>query len=490
MYQLKKESALSLVHKLCSALDADGVLYCQWKGHFKRSRWATGKGDIDLLIDPADAERFAITMNRLGFKEALPPLDRRIPGVFNYYGFDEAADTFVHLHIHYQLVFGHYLTMNYRLPIERPVLKSAVLGKFFRVPAPEFELIVFVIRMAHQHPAFASILRKESASSQFGDELDYLRNRADLKRTLEIVDEHLPFIGAGLFEACMRSLEAPRFMSWKVRYRLFRRLKAHARRNWSSDFIKRQRCRISGRIREALAGRRPQTSLYSGGKIVALVGGDGAGKTTAIDELHSWLSKRFSTIRVHLGKPPKSIFTILVAVTRRLSLLPDMVLKGRRSFDFPSDLGDSKFPGYLLLLRSVCIARDRYRLYVKTCRFAVNGGLVICDRYPTPQIKSMDGPNIPQLVGPTGRNRITDFLLRTEASYYQRITPPDLLIVLKVEPRIAVQRKTDEAPDYVRSRSQEVWELDLSQTHAHILDASRPKSDVGADLRTLVWSKL
>lgn len=489
MFQLKKESSLSLVDKLCSVLDSERVLYCQWKGHFKRSRWASGKGDIDLLIDRADAERFGIIMHCLGFKEALPPLARRIPGVFHYYGFDQAADTFMHLHVHYQIVFGHYLTMNYRLPIERPVLNSAVPGKFFRVPAPEFEFIVFVIRMALQHPTWASILRKES-SSQYRDELDYLRNRADLKRTLEVVDEHLPFIGADLFAACMRSLEAPGFKTWKVRYRLFRRLKAHARRNWISDFIKRQRFRITGRIRESIAGRRPQTSLYSGGKIVALVGGDGAGKTTAIDELHSWLSKRFSTIRVHLGKPPKSIFTVLVAVTRRFSLLPDMLLNGRRSFDSAPDLGASQFPGYLLLLRSVCIARDRYRLYVKTHRFAVNGGVVICDRYPTPQIRSMDGPNISRLVGPTGRNRVTDFLLRTEASYYQRIMPPDLLIVLKVEPRIAVQRKTDEAPDYVRSRSQEVWELDLSQTQAHILDAGRSKSDVATDLRTIVWSDL
>lgn len=114
----------------------------------------------------------------------------------------------------------------------------------------------------------------------------------------------------------------------------------------------------------------------------------------------------------------------------------------------------------------------------------------MCDRYPTPQVKSMDGPNISRLVGPAHRNRLTDFLLRAEASYYQHIMPPDLLIVLKVDPQIAVQRKTDEAPDYVRARSLEVWELDLSETRAHILDASRRKSDVLTDLQSLVWSEL
>src|SRR5437016_65266 len=112
--------------RLAQALDAEGVAYCQWKGHWNRRSWAQGEGDIDLLVQRRDAQKFAGTLFQLGFKQVLPPSERRIPGVASFYGFDSDATRFVHVHAHYQLVLGHNLTMNYRLPVEPAILASAV----------------------------------------------------------------------------------------------------------------------------------------------------------------------------------------------------------------------------------------------------------------------------------------------------------------------------------------------------------------------------
>lgn len=65
-----------------------------------------------------------------------------------------------------------------------------------------------------------------------------------------------------------------------------------------------------------------------------------------------------------------------------------------------------------------------------------------------------------------------------------------MLIVLRVNPQIAVQRKTDEDATSVEKRSTEIWQLNWETTDAHIIDASKSKTEVASELKTLIWSRL
>jgi thymidylate kinase len=67
---------------------------------------------------------------------------------------------------------------------------------------------------------------------------------------------------------------------------------------------------------------------------------------------------------------------------------------------------------------------------------------------------------------------------------------PDLLIVLRTDPEIAVERKFDESAESVQARSKEIWETDWAQTPAHVIDAGNSKAEVLSELKTLVWSRL
>ena len=107
-----------------------------------------------------------------------------------------------------------------------------------------------------------------------------------------------------------------------------------------------------------------------------------------------------------------------------------------------------------------------------------------------PENHQFVGPRIEELVASVPYPRLAALLARIERSYYERIGPDSLLVVLRVDPETAVRRKTTEPADYVRSRAQTVWETDWSQTRARVVDANRPLPDVVADLKRIIWTAL
>ncbi len=486
---------LPLVDRLRVALHEEEVVYCQWKGHWKRRRWATGEGDIDLLVSRGSQQRFIRVLGQLGFKQALPPPEMRIPGVLSYYGFDKDSKKFVHVHVYFQLVLGRAWETTYHLPTEEAILDSAAQGSFFRIPAPEFELIVFVLRTMLVCSLRDFVLPHRAVSFRASQqEFDYLEGQVDRDKLYAVLERHLPCIDPALFERCVRSLrpDSGKWQRWAIGYQLRHCLKVHAQRPPLTRIITRFGRQL---LHVATAGRVPlppsRMRFATGGAIIAITGGDGAGKSTCVEKIHRWLAEEFDVIPIHLGKPPRSLTTLIIGAPRKIARWLRGLIHGQQTGDaLVPDRCPRGFLGYLDLLREVCTARDRYRLYVKARRLARGGSLVICDRYPLPQLKKMDGHFVAQLVAPGSGNRALASLRKAETWYYRRILPPDLLIVLRVHPEIAARRKTNEDSDYVRERSREIWELDWRQTKAYVVDATSPIGEVCSCLQSLIWAKL
>lgn len=490
---MKELQTLNIIRELMEALDAERIVYCHWKSNAMLDRSATGENDLDLLINRSDVSRFTTILYRSGFREARVPTVQQLPGVLSYYGYDREADRFVHIHAHYQLIMGHDMTKNYRLPIERIYLESVIRDGLFNIPAPEFELIIFVIRMVLKHSTWEAILGLQGTmSSTEREELEYLQTRADQERIYEILRHDLKLLDESLFNDCMRSLQIDCSVWFRIKagQQLQSRLRAHARRSELLDsFLKLGRRGILA-IRRHFLRQLPKKRLASGGAIVALVGGDGAGKSTTIDELYAWFSKDFTVIKVHMGKPALSWATVAVRAILKIGQTLGFYPYTRSPIHHISDPNSDVFPGYPWLLREIFTARDRYLTYVKARRFANNGGIVVCDRFPLPQVKLMDGLRSHLMINDGKTNRLIEILVRAGEKYYQQISLPELLILLKVEPEIAVQRKNDEDAAAVRARSTEIWELDWKETPAHVIDASRPQAEVFSEVKALIWSEL
>jgi hypothetical protein len=212
--------------------------------------------------------------------------------------------------------------------------------------------------------------------------------------------------------------------------------------------------------------------------VIALVGGDGAGKSTSAAELASWLTPHIAMKRAHLGHPPRSLFTLAVGGALKIEQWLNQRL-GRQS----------RGASHLELLRYACTARDCYRLYQRVHRFAAAGGVAICERYPVPQVPTHVGPCIPTLI-PDNPSSLARLLRAVEAEYYARILAPDALFVLRLDPELAVLRKPEEPANYVRARVRAACEADWRGSTAQVVDASRTFPEVLSDLKSRLWAIL
>jgi hypothetical protein len=116
--------------------------------------------------------------------------------------------------------------------------------------------------------------------------------------------------------------------------------------------------------------------------------------------------------------------------------------------------------------------------------------MVICDRWPVAGFRLMEAAQLDDAEWAARGNWLLGIQRRLEARYYRKIPAPDKLIVLRLHPDIAVARKPTEPCQWLRARSQEVWDFDWSRTEAHVVDASQPLPDVVSQAAAQAWQAL
>ena len=468
-----------LLEHLALALDQAGVGYCQWKGHWSAHRWSRGYGDVDLLVDHDAISAFRTIMGQLGFKLAHPAGERQIPGVEHYFGFDPEVPGLLHLHVHYRLLLGEYWKRIYRIPVERQILEQSVPGQPFRVPSPTHTFLIFVLRMMLRQVGRPLLSAHDRWLGGIQVPLASLEAASDTGELAQLLEQHLPTVDLPFFERCVRSLDGQ--SGWVERFilpwQLHLKLRAHVRRPPVSSMLT---ALVEKLLPFPIASRVADARMLpsGGGLVLALIGGDGSGKSTCARELLGWLAPVFPAMRAHLGNPPKSLLTLIAGSALKLERAVNRGL--RRSH---------KAGSYLELFRHVCTARDRYRLYQKARRFAVAGGISVCERYPVAPTYVHVAPAIPELISKEA-GRLAHWLRVVEAGYYDRVLQPDALFVLTLDPEVAVLRKPEEPADYVRARGRAIRETDWSAARAHQVDASQPLPDVLRELKTTIWSIL
>jgi thymidylate kinase len=473
-----------VVDRLCARLAAAGVRYCHWKSNEALGRSLSGDNDLDLLIDRADAAAFRAVLADLGAVEVRQPAARRVLGLEDFLLLDDATGRIVHVQPHFELIVGDDMTKSFRLPVEQAMLAGAE-GKPLPVPPPAVEYLVFLIRMTIKHcPLEALVARKGRLTGSERRELAWLEERIDPTLTESSRAALFPHVDSALWQSMRAAAQPGSSLVFRARTgrRLLRSLRSDSRRSLPIDTGLKVARRIRGRLgRES----RMRKTLARGGLFVAVVGGDGSGKSSLVESIVAGLSSTIAVQRVHLGKPPRGFLNRVV--TR-----PLRVLRNRGAFGatrLPAWNEFDRHPGIVYSLWHWLIARDRLRAYVHARRSAGRGMLVVSDRFPLAELSSMDGPRLQGLPA-VGRSGLAGLLARSEAAQYRRIRPPDLVLVLRVAPEVAVARRGEQDTGFVDHRATEVWDADWQQPGVVVLDASAPAAAVTRAALTEIWRRL
>lgn len=498
---------LGVVQSLFARLAAEEIAYCHWKSNEHLYAAMAGATDFDLLVDRRAASRLAEALASYGFKRFAAIPRRAYPAVEDFLGFDHATGALVHLHVHYELTVGEPYLKGYRLPWEHLTLDTRRLDAEVGVYTadPHIELLLLLVRSALKAgtelfvrpatPALGPAMLREARWLAERVSLDVL---AAHTRTLlgSAAAESLPeMIGpTGPTRAQLRAFRetiAP----------MLRDCRSHPpvlafTRRWSREVAARVR-HVRRRLGAAPSG--PQLRIVPrGGLLIALIGADGAGKSTLARELEQWLSWKLDVVCMYGGSGVGS-----ASMPRRLLKRAAAIAKSarrRRSHGHhgetphaptgPRERGWAERVAHLAWALS--LARERRRR-ADVARRARNAGvIVVFDRLPQRQFAGLnDGPRLEHWLH--ARHPVPRAAARYERATFSTVgrCPPDLVIRLRLSLEEAHHRKPDTPIDRLRRKLDIVPRLQFSPPSRVVdIDASQPLSTVLLEAKRATWACL
>lgn len=497
---------LAITTRFIDSLNSHQIEYCHWKSNVTLGNALTGGEDLDILVDRKSLPQFIIILMEMGFKATVIKSGANVPGIFHYHGLDEETGKISHVHLYNSILTGESFVKSHFLPFERMLLENCDYIGQVRVVSRSAELVLFVLRTFIKYGSLLDLFRLVGNSDSLRTELRWLQAGSDISEAVALLEKYCPVIDESLFLKCIKTLEEPnsllkrmrlaRAVRWRLRvyakYTPLKRLLAYALLLWA-------------KLRQRFTGNKKNKTLHSGGAIIAFVGAEATGKSTLIAETGRWLGNVFAVRTVHVGKPPFSWLTapvnILLPLMRRL--LPQL----RRSWKTRNARSeDPKLPpqtdytsrSLLYAVRAVALAWDRYQLLIKVRRWAANGEIVVCDRYPTETTGAMDSPRLQEHPKRDGvRAALYNRLARFEHRLYGRMPPPDTVLRLKVSVETAKQRNRERAAtgmdpeDYLEARHRETGEWYKHGTkYSYDIDTERSLEETVRSVKRAIWESL
>ena len=481
---------LEICKDLFSQWNDNGIRYCHWKSNEHLTEGLDGITDLDVLLDAADKKRGCTVLQELCFLYCKSQFGSRYPFVEDWIGFDLATGTLIHLHLHYKMITGHKGMKEYTLPWTDDVLSTRVLDKATNVfiSDPNYEIFTLFSRFglkAH----YKQIKKAKTISFTIGQdnkkEIAYLRERVEWQKVSSLVKEYY-HEDSDLLLNIMKKQEISGEDFLCIKRLAEKNLKNYKRYSSIDVFIRSIYYHLSGYIQRfrkhfGVITITRKTPSLGRGLIIAIMGQDGAGKSTVVKDIRKWLSWKLEVSQFYLGSGDhyQPWEKRLAEKLHRSNNPIAKLIRKWLPFSYFSRLGEHV-----------------YKTIVKANKYAFKGGIVLFDRYP--QVKYVginDGPKIRQTImkKATGALRfIADYYARREEKYIRKAVAysPDVVIKLMLPPEESIRRKPHENYELVKQKHEIIKSLEFDGAFIYTVDATQPYGKELIEIKNIIWEHI
>ena len=489
-----REPCLVAFETVLGDFHEQGIRYCCWKSSQRVASAMLGDSDLDLLVGENDQYSAERVLLENGFKRFQAVPNRDDPAITCYLGFDEASGRLVHIDLYSRLVTGERLLKNYRIPWERELLAHSMRHPTLPVQIlePAMEALVLVVRVCLelQRTDLVTLRHWNATQQKFATDRDALRQCVDRDQLRQLAGE---LLGEPLADAVVETFYGGRALGGLESLRS--RIKAHFAPHRTYNAFE-ARLRSTWRTVLWLAGGankrwghlpRPWSRRAPGaGKVVALLGVDGSGKSTQLAASRAWLGAEVDVMPIYFGTGDGRPSLILWPLKTLLPLISALLPERPRgsSHGCVTDKAPGRVYSFLLVGWATVVAVEKHFKLLKAHRAASRGLMVLADRYPQDaDLAYNDGPLLHRLTG------IPDWLRRFEARAYALATrlPPDLILVLDVSPETAARREPSMDPAVILDRIGRVRCLEFPGARVVRINGERPLPDVVTAVKREIW---
>lgn len=415
----------SPILELLQLMDKCNITYVVWKDKHDLRSALHGDGDLDVFISEKFSKKLFELASNKGWMSVENPL-YNYPYISHFYKIDN--DKLYHLHVYFKLVTGESKIKEYILPLDKWLIDNRIRSKIndnVWVLNDGAQAYIFALRHLLKCGSFQSRRSYSIKLNSYSEEWSYLNGINKNFANIGPIDITTYIEGSGL-EADY--LKLPNIKnSILTRYYFSKYLRIPI------IFLPLYRFKMYSSRKLSRIIYNNKKILIPNGSVISILGFEGAGKSTMVNNVFNSFSKHFVVKSFHMGKPK--------TYERIRNILKNIKGKKISKIDNQKNIESITNDNYLKSLRksimAIILGICRLSLSKWIHRLSGKGFLIVTVRYPAENEGKMDGPRLRLANTKNGENK---YFYKIERKIYKNIPQSDFSIFLSVPLKTAIER--------------------------------------------------